>query len=375
MSPIRTRGTLASLLALPFLAAGLGLLAGPGQSAQDKKTGKNPLDGTWTAVAIASGGKKQPEDQVKRLQMTFQGDKVTVKLLRKATAGTIERNDAREPRQFELKLQGAPPSVGIYRLEKDTLTLYFAEGGERPARFDAPPGPKQVLMVLKRNPEPGPATAANKPTKPEPPAASAAARAQSQNNLKQLALAMHNYHDVYKGLPTDAIYSKDGKPLLSWRVAVLPFVEQAELYQQFKLDEPWDSPNNKKLLEMMPALYAPVNDVKTPPHSTYYQVFTGPGTVFEGNKKLRFQDVTDGTSNTIMIVEAGEAVPWTKPQDLPYSPKKDLPKLGGLFAEGFNVAMCDGSVRWLPRRFNRAAVRLAITRSDGQPLDPNMLDR
>ena len=367
-----TRGALASVLAFLALGAGLGLLAGPGQSAQDKKPGKNPLDGTWTAVSIAAGAKQQPEEQVKRLQVTFQGDKVTVTLLRKTTAGTVRVNNAQEPRQLDLTLPGAPPGAGIYRLEKDTLTLYFTEGGARPARFDAKPGPKQVLMVLKRNVEPT-AVAENK--KPGPSPASSAARTRSQNNLKQLALAMHNYHATYNSLPTDAIYSKDGKPLLSWRVAILPYIEQLQLYNQFKLDQAWDSPHNKNLLEKMPQIYAPVTDVKTPPHFTYYQVFTGPGTVFEGNKKIRLPEITDGTSNTILIVEAGDAVPWTKPQDLPYSPRKDLPKLGGLLADSINVAMCDGSVRGLPRRFNRAAFRLAITRNDGQPLDPNALER
>src|SRR5262249_54155708 len=81
----------------------------------------------------------------------------------------------------------------------------------------------------------------------------AAGNAQGQNNLKQIALAMHNYNDAYNGkLPAHAIYSKDGKkPLLSWRVAILPFIEQDNLYQQFHLDEPWDSEHNKKLIPML----------------------------------------------------------------------------------------------------------------------------
>jgi uncharacterized protein (TIGR03067 family) len=368
----QARGALAPLLALALLAAGLALLTQPGHSAQDKqKAGKKPLDGIWTAVSISAGGKKLPEEQVKRLRMTVEGDKVTVSLLRKTTAGTIQVDNTQEPKRFELRLKGERPSAGIYSLDKDTLTLHFAEDGERPARFEAPPGPKHVLMVLKRE---GAQTAAVEAKQPARPAAVGAARAQSQNNLKQFALAMHNYHDTYKALPTDAIYSKDGKPLLSWRVAILPYVEQAELYKEFKLNEPWDSPHNKKLLEKIPPLYAPLTDDKKQPYSTYYQVFTGPGTVFEGNKKIRLFEIPDGTSNTILIVEAGQPVPWTKPQDLPYDPQKDLPKLGGLFADGFNIAVCDGSVRWVTRRFNRALFRLAITRADGQPVDLNRLN-
>src|SRR5262249_3028789 len=146
------------------------------------------------------------------------------------------------------------------------------------------------------------------------------------------------------------------------------------LYNEFRLDEPWDSPHNKKLLEKMPEVYAPVTGKTKQPYSTYYQVFTGPGTVFDGKEKIRIPDILDGTSNTILLVEAGEAVPWTKPRDLPYDPRKDLPKLGGLFPDGFHIALCDGSVRWVTRRFNRAQFRLAITRADGQPVDLNRLN-
>jgi uncharacterized protein (TIGR03067 family) len=371
MPHTQARGALAPLLSLALLGAGLALLTQPGHSAQDKKAAKKPLDGTWIAVSISASGKKLPEEQVKRLQMTFDGDKVTVALLRKSTAGTIKIDNAREPKQFELRLQGEQPSAGIYRLEKDTLTLYFTDGGERPARFDAPPGPKQVLIVLKRE---GAQTAVVKAKGPSSSAPVGASRAQSQNNLKQLAIAMHMYHDVHKALPNAAIYGKDRKPLLSWRVAILPYIEQAELYKEFKMDEPWDSPHNKKLLEKIPPVYAPLSGDAKQPYFTYYQVFTGPGTVFEGEMKIRFSQIPDGTSNTILIVEAGEAVPWTKPQDLPYDPQKDLPKLGGLFADGFNIAVCDGSVRWVTRRFNRALFRLAITRDDGQAVDLNRLN-
>ncbi|HEY8503525.1 MAG TPA: DUF1559 domain-containing protein, partial [Gemmataceae bacterium] len=146
----------------------------------------------------------------------------------------------------------------------------------------------------------------------------AAARAQSQNNLKQIGLAMHNYHDTHGTFPAAAITDKQGRPLLSWRVAILPYLDQNNLYQQFKLDEPWDSEHNKKLLEKMPEIYAPVRGKAPQPHSTYYQVFTGPGTPFAGPKGLHFREFKDGLSNTLLVVEAGVAVPWTKPQDIPY---------------------------------------------------------
>jgi uncharacterized protein (TIGR03067 family) len=371
MSPTCARRGAAALLALAALGASLGLLARPGLSAQDK-AGKNPLDGTWTAVELTQGGKKLPEGQAKLLQFNFQGDKVTLSVLGKAKGGTLKVDATREPKQFDMMLDGERPNPGIYRLEKDTLTLCFTEGGQRPTEFASGPGSRNVLLVLKRGALKVDAAELKKAVER---VRLAAQRTMSQNNLKQLALAVHNYHATYRHLPTAAIYGKDGKPLLSWRVTLLPYVEEGPLYNQFKLDEPWDSPHNKKLLEKMPKLYEPVRGKTKEPYSTYYQVFTGPGTAFEGDKKIRFADIPDGSSNTILIVEAGEAVPWTKPQDLPYDPQKDLPKLGGLFADGFNVALCDGAVRWVSRGFDVRAFRLAITRNDGQEFDFEKLFR
>jgi uncharacterized protein (TIGR03067 family) len=374
MSPTRARRGAASLLALAAVGASLGLLAQPGHSAQDKQaTVKDGWDGPWSVVSLTAGGKAAPQEQVKLLQFTFRGEKLTLSILDQTKEGTFKVNPGKNPPQFDLQLEGKKPNRGIYRLEKDSLTLCFSEDEERPTRFESQPGTRTILIVLKRG------AVKLDPAELKKAAAKireAAERTISQNNLKQLGLAMHSYHDTYKHLPTAAIYSKDGKPLLSWRVAVLPYIEELVLYRQFKLDEPWDSPHNKKLLARMPKLYEPVRGKTQQPHATYYQVFFGPGTAFEGTKKLQFgKDFPDGLSNTLMIVEAGEAVPWTKPADLPYDPQKDLPKLGGLFADGFNVALCDGSVRWVRRGFDVRTFRLAITRNDGQEIDIEKLFR
>jgi hypothetical protein len=195
-------------------------------------------------------------------------------------------------------------------------------------------------------------------------------RVQSMNNLKQIALAMYNYHDSYRHFPPQAIYSKDGKPLLSWRVLLLPFLEQDALYRQFKLDEAWDSPHNKRLLAQMPKVYAdPAVESKRP--ETVYQGFVGHGAFFEDKKGLPISAFTDGTSNTLMIVEAAEPVPWTKPQDLPYDPKKPLPKLGGHRSGGFLAAFCDGSVHFLKQNIKESVLRALITRNGSERVDPN----
>jgi uncharacterized protein DUF1559 len=202
----------------------------------------------------------------------------------------------------------------------------------------------------------------------------AAARAQAQNNLHQMAIAMVNYADTMRGqLPAHAIYSKDGKPLLSWRVMILPYIEQQNLYNQFHLNEPWDSEHNKKLLARMPVVYAsPQHDRAVKEHSTYYQGFYGKSAFFEGKQGLRFPAAfTDGTSNTIMIVEASKAVPWTKPEDIPFDPAQPLPKLGPPGVSYFLAAMCDGSVRTISHSITKETLRSAITRDGGEILGPD----
>src|SRR5580765_2958728 len=154
------------------------------------------------------------------------------------------------------------------------------------------------------------------------------ARATSSDNLKRLALAVHAYMDDHDSkLPND-ITDKDGKILLSWRVRLLPYLEQADLFKQFKLDQAWDSEANKKLLVKMPTVFnSPRVRVKMPGH-TVYQGFAGPSSVFEPGKELRILSITDGTSNTILAIESSVAVAWTKPVDLPFDEKKDLPDIG-----------------------------------------------
>lgn len=196
----------------------------------------------------------------------------------------------------------------------------------------------------------------------------------SINNLKQIGLAFYNYHDTYIGLPGN-ITDKDGKPLLSWRVAILPFVEEVELYKQFKLDEPWDSASNKKLIEKMPKLYTPVR-VKAKAGETFYQTFTGEKALFGGKvKNPKITSITDGTSNTGMVFEAGEAVIWSKPADMPFDEKKALPKLGGLFNGESNVLMCDGSVKRLKKNPDEKELKNLIMPADGNVIDFSKLEK
>jgi len=172
----------------------------------------------------------------------------------------------------------------------------------------------------------------------------------------------------YEQFPPRAVTAKDGRPLLSWRVLLLPYLGEEELFQQFKLDEPWDSPHNKRLLAKMPSVYAPVRKGKEP-HSTFFQVFAGEGTIFEGTRGSRIADIRDGTAQTIIVVQAAEAVPWTKPVDLHYDAKKPISKLGGMFKDGFHFALADGTVHFAKKDFDEKTIRLAIIRNDGFGVD------
>lgn len=213
------------------------------------------------------------------------------------------------------------------------------------------------------------------PKEPPVPAVTPAHLISSQGNLKQIGLAVICSADANCGqMPTDVV-DKDGKPLLSWRVAILPFLEQDQLYKQFKLDAPWDSDTNKKLIEKMPKIYAPIR-VKARAGETYYQVFTGDAALFGPKKRPKYPaSITDGTANTAMVAEAGDSVTWTKPADMLFDAKKPLPKLGGLFDGEFHVVLCDGSVIRLKKDHDADEMKKLITPAGGEVLDFDKLTK
>ena len=192
----------------------------------------------------------------------------------------------------------------------------------------------------------------------------AARRSQCVNNLKQIGLAMHNYASTNNTFPAAAITAPDGTPLLSWRVAILPYLEQESLYRQFKLDEPWDSPTNKPLIARMPNVYLCPSDGPNVDGSTRYQVIVGPGSLFEGAKGSAFQDITDGTSNTLLATEAGTPVEWTKPEDVNIA--NIVGALQSKHPRGVNVLMADGSVKFLKVTTDPTVLNAIATRAGGE---------
>ncbi len=216
-------------------------------------------------------------------------------------------------------------------------------------------------------------------------------RQRTAANLKLIAWALYNYHDAHGCFPPQAIVGNNGKPLLSWRVAILPFLAQPDyhlrfrrdepwdskhnvqsflahqrLCARFRLDEPWDSKHNKKLLGAMPEAYAPATEIRRQKSHTFFQGFVGAGSVFEWGRSVTYADITDGTVNTLSVVEGPSPGPWTKPEDLRFDKEGPLPSLGGPNEQGFHALTCDGAVHFLRKDIDPNLLRSAITRSDGK---------
>ena len=194
----------------------------------------------------------------------------------------------------------------------------------------------------------------------------AARRAQCSNNLKQIMLGMMKHENGHKALPARAIVNQAGTPILSWRVAILPFIGELDLHTKFRLNEPWDSPHNKALLAEMPAIYRCPSCPVTDPTHTNYHVYGGPGTLLEASRGVKLNEITDGTSTTISVVESKHGVPWTKPEDIPFDPNGQIIP-GSAFHPGlFNAAFADGSVKPIKLPVDLDFLRSLITRAGGE---------
>jgi Protein of unknown function (DUF1559) len=199
-------------------------------------------------------------------------------------------------------------------------------------------------------------------------------RQQRVQQFKQMALAMQTYADAKKHLPPPAITDQNGRRLLSWRVAILPYLEQNNLYKQFHLDEPWDSPHNRTLIDKMPEIYADPNpQIRSlaGKSKTTYVVPAGPGTVFDTKDGITFRDIPDGTSNTIILVEVPpeRAVVWTKPEDWDVdlaSPPQGIERTD---RDYFTAGWCDGRASVIPFDVDRNKLRAVLTRAGGEVVD------
>jgi hypothetical protein len=208
----------------------------------------------------------------------------------------------------------------------------------------------------------------------------------SAARLREVGWGFQAYHDAFGRLPPAVVRDQDGRPLYSWRVALLPYVEQDALYKQFHLDEPWDSPHNAALTRDTPRCYDPHGGGEDDPGLTRFQVFVGPGTAFERDG-LTWADFPDGLGNTLLVAESANPVPWAKPVDLAYSPDQPLPSLACPYTKpvklfcytigyrpGFAGCFADGKTRFVPHSAGEAIIRALITRNGGEPVEPARFD-
>jgi hypothetical protein len=189
---------------------------------------------------------------------------------------------------------------------------------------------------------------------------------EAKKSLLQIGAALDSYQKKFGHYPA----SGGPKGNLSWRVELLPFLGEGELYKQFKQDEPWDGPTNKPLLAKMPKVFAPARadpDVPVPDYWTLYQVFTKPDGPFPlSGKGPTLKDIKDGPAKTFLVVESNDPFPWTKPADISYADKEEVPKLGHSVTTGFHAVTFDGKAHFILHTAPEHNLRLWITADDGR---------
>ncbi len=201
----------------------------------------------------------------------------------------------------------------------------------------------------------------------------AARRSQCANNLKQIGLAFHNYHDTTGAFPPAYIADTNGKPMHSWRVLLLPYMEQGAMYNRYDQSQAWDSGANRQLLSQMPVTFQ-CPSAPSGTQSTSYVVVQGAETIFDGSTPCKIASITDGTSNTILVVEAPQAnIPWTEPRDLTFA-ELSMVINGGANSPhsqhpgGVQVLLADGSVRFLSKNIAPEQLRALLTKAGGEQI-------
>ncbi len=205
----------------------------------------------------------------------------------------------------------------------------------------------------------------------------AARRTQCVNNLKLIILALQSYHDTYGSFPPAYVVHENGRPMHSWRVLILPFLEQDDLYDQYDFSEPWDEPNNSKLAARIPKVFqCPSNYNRGQSLMTSYVVVVGPETAWLGEKARTLGDMKDGTSNTILVVEVADSgIHWMEPRDfhvLQMSTTINSPAGQGISSKhpgGAQVGLADGSTSFVPEDWTPQTLKALLTIDGGETID------
>jgi uncharacterized protein (TIGR03067 family) len=376
-----------ALSTLPLFLAGIGCSRPPAGNAPDNAAANTQpadpteqdmktLQGKWKFVSMEQDGRQAPPERFKDMVVQFEGSKM-VEIRRGARRGELDFkvHAQHDPKRIELIREareskmtstatGQPVivkkerevSYGIYRLEGDKLTLCMGEKTkDYPKAFATEKGSSLTLATLQRS-----------TSSPEQEHEEELIR-----NLQQIALAFHIYHDGLLVFPATREDGSQDRFAGNWRLTLLPMIEQNALYNAYDNDQPWDGPHNKKLLAAMPDIYRDPRFQKKEdkPTTTYFRGFSGEGTIFGNPKGVSLGEITkaNGLANTILIVEAGDAVPWLKPGELAYDPKKPVPPLGGPAHGDFYAVFCDGHVRRIPAKTDEQTLRSMIQWTNKKP--------
>ena len=180
--------------------------------------------------------------------------------------------------------------------------------------------------------------------------------------LARLVEAFNAYHDEHGHYPPAAVVGPDGKTVHSWRVELLPYLGEQKLFDEYKLDEPWDSDHNKPLVEKIPSIYS-TSQWSGKGHADYF-VVTGKGTLFDANAPIQRESVSDAAGETILVLESRQRIPWTKPVDIETSADHNVlrPFRHG---KGFYAAFADGTVKLVAKETDAASVRAMFTKAGG----------
>ena len=205
----------------------------------------------------------------------------------------------------------------------------------------------------------------------------AARRTDCKNHLKQIGLALHMYHEEFGSFPPAYFVDDQGKPMHSWRVLILPFVNDDEcqkLAAEYRFDEAWDGPSNQKLLKRRPKIFGcPTLHSNACPECTVYAGVFGPNCAFRGTEPVSFKDFADGAFLTLVVAEVSEAhIPWTKPEDIDVSrhPRPgDRLGFSSDHTEGLHGVMGDGAVRFINDTINQSTFEAITTTNGGETID------
>ncbi|MCA9131601.1 MAG: protein kinase [Planctomycetales bacterium] len=365
------------------------------------------LHGVWQVTWRQQGANRVDGSQLGEDYFAFDEQNYYALVRGHSKFGSIKVSPVDGQSHIDLRdAESSMKSLGLYRfLANGQLQICLDQSGgdARPSSFESDPNSQNILLLtlVRRGDFPqSPVDAArlakgqspefskfvlalaahpatiDKPSSPSSQTSEALpTQPTSIVQLKRIGLAFHNYHDVYHYFPGSAnereraanAGSEQKIYPFSWRVAILPFVEQAELYEQYRFDQPWDSEHNLTLLEKMPDVYrSPYAPHDQPPGHTNYLGFSGEQSALGANGGLAARDFRDGFTNTLLIAETQHSVPWTKPEDLPFKGYDDAQQAVPFDNQALNYLTADGAVHNMPQPIDYDLLGRLITRAGGE---------